>query len=244
MPTVIDAHCHVGKGMMNSQTPESLLEQMDRLGISQSVIVPWDQAVAVDNESGNDYVLSLADRYPDRLIPFCTVNPWYGRRAVDELKRAVGRGAKGLKINPVYQGYQLTDPILYPVIEAAVELNIPIYVPTGIPVMSMPLQLKHLACEFPEGVFIQGHFGATDFWIDAIPSVENCPNIYVDTSYNIVSLIEKAVKTLGAERVIFSSDSPYLSLQSELEKIDMLAVSEREKELIVSGNIQRLLGVG
>ncbi len=238
---IIDAHCHIGQGLMNGWEIETLIKEMNEHHIDKTILVPWDQAIAVHNEQGNRYVQEQSDKYPNRFIPFCTVNPWWGGEAVLELERAHSQGAKGLKLHPVYQGFQLSDPIVKPVIKAAVERNMPIYIPTGIPVMSMPLQLKHLAQEFTDGVFIQGHFGATDFWIDAIPSVVDCPNIYVDTAYNMISSIENAIKLVGSSRVIFSSDAPYMSLAGEIEKISWLTVSEEEREQICSGNIVRIL---
>ncbi len=241
---VIDAHCHVGHGIMNGLDAEILLGEMDRLGVQQAIIVPWDQAIAVYNEAGNSFMLELSGQYPERFIPFCTVNPWYEAKAIEELKRAIGAGSKGLKLHPVYQGFQLTDPMVKPILKLAVEAQMTIYIPTGTPIMNMPLQLKYWAEMFPEGIFIQGHFGSTDFWIDAVPSVADCPNVYVDTAYNMVSSVENAIRHVGAERVIYSSDAPYLGMESELEKISMISVSETDKAKILSGNILRLLHGG
>lgn len=238
---IIDAHIHIGRGLLHGWEKEACLAEMDRLSIHSAVLVPWDQAIAVDNTLGNDAVLQLHAESPDRFVPFCTVNPWYGDRAVLELKRAIRLGAKGLKLHPVYQGFQLTDPHVHPVLRTAVDAGIPIYIPTGTPIMSMPLQLKYLAQLYTEGVFIQGHFGSTDFWIDAVPSVIDCPNVYVDTAYNLVSSINLAIRMVGAERIIFSSDAPYLSMESELEKFQWLILSEEQKALILGGNMERLL---
>lgn len=237
----IDAHCHVGKGLMNGQDVRELLEAMDRLDIEQAVIVPWDQAIAVDNREGNQYTLKLASQHENRLISFCTVNPWFGQRALDELEYCVSYGAKGLKLHPPYQGFQLSDPFVLPVIEKALSYDLPVYVPTGIPIASMPMQLAYVADLYPEGTFIQGHFGFPDFWIDAIPSVEHRPNIYVDIAYNAISTIEHAVKTLGAERVIFSSDAPYLSLDNEVDKLLSLDISEAERKKIGYENMKGIL---
>lgn len=227
---------------MNGQPEGTLLRRMDRLGIERAIIVPWDRAIAVDNRAGNEYVARLAAERPDRFVPFCTVNPWYGDGALAELDRAIGEGARGLKLHPMYQGFQLTDPFVLPVVERAVKSGLPIYIPTGTPVASLPLQLSHLAEEFPEGIFIQGHFGFPDFWIDAVPSVLRAPNIYVDTAYNMPSSIENAISIVGSDRVIWSSDAPYLSLENEHEKLRMLDLSESVRRKIGRQNIMRVLG--
>ncbi|MDF2668114.1 MAG: amidohydrolase [Paenibacillus sp.] len=237
----LDAHCHVGKGLMNGIDVQELLDGMDRANISKAVIVPWDQAIAVDNSVGNSFTLALTKQYPDRFDAFCVVNPWYGSKALDELDRAAAAGMKGLKLHPVYQGYQLTDPFILPVIERAISYRMPVYVATGTPVSSLPMQLSHVADLFPEGKFIQGHFGFPDFWIDAVPSVLKSPNIYIDTAYNMISSIEDAVKLFGAERVIFSSDAPYLSMEHEMSKFMSLELTEDERRLIGFDNMNALL---
>lgn len=237
----IDAHCHVGPGLTARQSPEELLRDMDRLGIDQALISPWDAAIAVENRAGNDYVLTQANRYPDRLSAYATVNPWYGRGAVDELRRATDKGARALKLATHLQGCQITDDIVFPIVAEAVALGLPIYVTTGIPVSAMPMQLSYLARTFPQGVFIEGRYGFPDFWTDALPSVQDTPNIYVDASYNPPSTILNAVRALGADRVLFSSDSPYLCLQNEVEKMKSLPVAVQTLSQIVGANIARLL---
>ncbi len=240
----IDAHCHVGPGLMAGQAPEELLEQMDRLEVDQAILVPWDAALAVNNREGNDYTLALTRKYPDRFMAFASVNPWYGAKAVDELRRAAGEGAAGLKLAPHYQGFQITDSIVLPVVEAAIALGLPIYMTTGIPVAAMPLQLSYLARTYPQGVFIEGRYGFPDFWTDAIPSVIDTPNIYVDVAYNAPSTIMGAIHAVGAQRVLFSSDAPYLSLENEVEKIRSLPVPPEILSQLAGGTIQSILNGG
>ena len=50
-----------------------------------------------------------------------------------------------------------------------------------------------------------------------------------------------AVKELGVERVFFGSHLPGRSMGTELSKVLGAAISDREKELIFSGNLRRLL---
>lgn len=238
---LLDAHCHVGQGLMNGMEVAALIEAMDRCYVQKAVVVPWDQAIAVHNREGNRFTHDLVKRYPDRFSAFCTVNPWFAAEALEELERCAALGMKGLKLHPVYQGYQLSDPFILPVIERAVALGMIIYIPTGIPVMSMPLQLTYIAERYPEGKFIQGHFGNTDFWIDSLPSVVHTPNIFVDTAYSMPSPLEQVVQLLGAERVIFSTDAPYLSLDNETEKLRALALPESDLRKIGYDNMYQLL---
>jgi predicted TIM-barrel fold metal-dependent hydrolase len=54
-------------------------------------------------------------------------------------------------------------------------------------------------------------------------------------------IIQEAVKELGAERIIMGSDSPYISMESELTKIKSLNISEMEKKLIMGENMRLIM---
>jgi predicted TIM-barrel fold metal-dependent hydrolase len=53
--------------------------------------------------------------------------------------------------------------------------------------------------------------------------------------------VEMAVRELGAERVVYSSDVPGRSFGSQLAKVMGADVPEPAKRLILSGNLQQLL---
>jgi predicted TIM-barrel fold metal-dependent hydrolase len=50
-----------------------------------------------------------------------------------------------------------------------------------------------------------------------------------------------AVRELGAERVIFGSDAGGRSFASQLAKVRAAQISEDAKDLILGGNLRRLL---
>jgi predicted TIM-barrel fold metal-dependent hydrolase len=56
-------------------------------------------------------------------------------------------------------------------------------------------------------------------------------------------VIRTAVKTLGKHRVIFGSDTPYLVMQMELEKVTKYCgLTEDEVDTILGENSAQLLG--
>jgi len=239
---IIDAHCHIGQGLTYSQTPEALLREMDAHSVSAAVIVAADRFIAVRNREGNDEVLHAAAGHPDRFLPFAAANPWYGAEAVEELDRAFGRGALGLKLHPVLQGFTLSDEIILPLIEAAVEIDKPVYVHTGTPISCTPFQLTELAMRYPAGTFIMGHAAYADFWNDVVHSVKCVPNIFVETSQHLASVIRTLVEQVGAERVLYGSDSPLASMPVEIEKITRYVRRADDLELIFGANLRRILG--
>ncbi|MCX6377267.1 MAG: amidohydrolase family protein [Armatimonadetes bacterium] len=241
---IIDGHCHIGQGLTYSQTADELLTEMDRHGVSASVIVAADRFIAVYNTEGNNQVLSAAKDHPDRFIPFATANPWYGDEALHELRRAFDLGAKGLKLHPPLQGFQITDEIVFPLVELAVERGKPIYFHTGTPICSSPFQLTELAMRYPEGVFIMGHAAYADYWNDVTASVSCVPNIYIETSQHLASFVRTLIEQVGSDRIIYGSDSPLTSMALEIEKITRYVQSPEALESIFTGNIERVLGDG
>jgi len=241
---IIDAHCHIGHGINYSLSVDDLLRQMDAHGVAKAVVVPVDRCIAVNNIEGNNLVLDAARSHSDRIIPFATANPWYGGRAVDEIRRCFDAGAAGLKLHPVLQGFSIIDEVCYPLVEEAVNRAKPIYFHTGTPVHCTPFQLVELAMTYPEGHFIMGHAAYADYWNDVSAAVSAVGNISVETSLHLASFIKSLKDELGSDKIIYGSDAPKTSMRVEIDKILRYIEPDADREAIFAGNIRRLIGKG
>ena len=67
------------------------------------------------------------------------------------------------------------------------------------------------------------------------------PNVYADTALASSYEIEDYLNTYGCDRIMFGSDFPFGDPPSELSKILKLALPSKKKELLLSGNILRLM---
>jgi uncharacterized protein len=242
MEIVVDGHCHVGVGHEYRQTVDELLHAMDLHGVHRAVICPADRFIAVDNRDGNDFVLGAMRSHPDRLYAFATANPWYGNRAYDELKRALGEGARGIKLHPSLQGFLLCDELVYPLVELAEQHSVPMFFHTGTPAFAQPMHIAELAQRFPSVSFIMGHMGSTDFWLDAVPAALQANTVYLDTSWSLPQKIQRAIAAVGAERVIFGTDSPLSSLKLELGCVGAAEIAGDDRAQVMGHNMLRLLG--
>lgn len=242
MSLVVDGHCHLGIGHDYQQTEADLLRDMDLYEVDRAVVCPVDRCIAVDNREGNDFILQAVRRHPDRLYAFATANPWYGARAVTELRRAIGEGARGIKLHPALQGFLLCDELVYPIVELAEELGVPVFFHTGTPAFAQPLQLSELAMRFPRVRFIMGHMGSTDFKMEAVAAGELSANIYLDTSWILPQLVERAVAAVGADRVVFSSDSPLSTLRVEMGARRATKLDDVSRAKVMGESMLRLLG--
>ena len=100
----IDIHAHAyrfkpvfGCGFC---TAEELIAEYDKLGISMGVVQPIVSPEVYEPQTNED-VLEMAEKYPDRIIPFCNVDPRAGKNSPTTnftpiLQHYKDRGCKGL----------------------------------------------------------------------------------------------------------------------------------------------------
>ena len=114
-----------------------LIEAADRLGIDQlccSILTPQRPASAEGFRDCNRWVAEAMKRFPGRVLGYCYVNPGHTREALEEIRRCVeDRGFIGVKL---YNEYRCTDPVVFPIVELAIELRVPILHHAGHPTTS------------------------------------------------------------------------------------------------------------
>lgn len=241
--TVIDAHVRIGAGRDASLSATDLLVAMDRIGVDRALVSPPERCLAVEHREGNAFVARAARESDGRLLPYAVASPWRGAKALDELARAADDGACALALDPAVQGFDLLDGQVDPLVEVAIERGWPIYVRTGTPSQALPLQLAELAVRHPQGRFLMGKSGATDFWIDARPALERAPNLYADTAHCPwdVVLAGIAAAPIGAGRIVFSTDQPVTDPRIERSRIDAWPIDEQERSAVLGATLSRLL---
>jgi len=210
----VDGYCTLGVDREYDLAPDALLRKMDAAGVARAVIAPLPRDMAVHNRAGNDALLAAAARQ-DRFIPTCTVNPWYGQKGCDELRRAAGGGARLLILDPPTQGFAPADDLVFALVEEAARQHLAVYVHTGGYQYGTPAQLGLLAQRFPEVSFIMGHCGSTDFKTEAIEVARLHPNVYAETSLTRPFGAAATVEALGRERVIMGTAAPLNDLVFE-----------------------------
>src|SRR5207249_9868645 len=113
-------------------------------------------------------------------------------------------GFAGLVLHPILQGFEANDPLVFPLIEAAVGSRMIVYVTGGAPYLAMPYKIADLAGRYPEGRFVMGHAG-WDFHFDVPYCLEACPNLCAETSKNGRANLEALARTIWSSRLLFGS---------------------------------------
>lgn len=237
MSLIIDAHNHLGDRPGARQTGAELVAKLDATGVAKAVVFPF-----VEGNFTNDFVKDAYDQFPDRLIPYCAVNPWE-RDAPDIVRHCITQwGFKGLKLHPTINGFHLSNPELVdPLFKIADELGFPIIVHGASDLLNAPPEFAVMAARFPRVPLLMAHMGF--FWsVDqAISFAGQFENLYLETSRAPLFEIQTAVKRIGAHKVIWGTDSPFVDYEFEFQKMERSTPDRQGYASIVGGNIARLL---
>jgi predicted TIM-barrel fold metal-dependent hydrolase len=245
-PMVIDCHAHVGisrepgtKEELSAPwdteaDPEIILQHARDAGIDRTVIFPIDNT---NYKEANEEIAQICQRYPGRFIGYARHN---AQTECGQIRSMLFHEIHDLGL----RGLKLHEQPNTEILDAVKEL--------GIPVLSDSNQHVELFEEFlpsyPTIDFIAAHSGSDQSadWrqhLVAIDLAKRYANVHLDTAAVVITeYLEKAIKELPAEQILFGSDEPEIDCRLEIFKIRVLNLPKEKEELILGGNILRLLG--
>jgi predicted TIM-barrel fold metal-dependent hydrolase len=250
---IIDADTHIsptGEDAM-AITIDDLLRSMDRAGVDKALT--WLRPPYLrEIEASNAYVHRAVQEHPDRILGFGWADPRLGLdKARDAVKRCVyDYGFYGVKLNGAQNSFYIDDPKLsLPIIQEIAKTGklLAFHVGADAFETTHPFRVARIARMFPQVQILMVHMGGVghaDISNAAIEMAQAYPNLTLIGSAVRVRAILKAIKTLGAERVCFGSDTPFSLMRVEVAKYRALLegeVTEKEKQMIMAGNIARLM---
>jgi predicted TIM-barrel fold metal-dependent hydrolase len=238
---------------------KGLLDEMDRCGVDQAVVLgfPWSDPDLIRRH--NDYVGEETGRSGGRLIPFVCVDP-RTPSAADEVERCLKAGMGGVGELAFY-----ADPLDERVIEGLAPIalscrayEVPIMLHANEPVghdypgkAEVPLgTLYGLIRAFPENRFILAHWGGGLFVYELLKKEARdvlsrvaydtaaSPFLYEPTIYSV------AVRIVGARRILFGSDFPLISPERYFAEIAGAGLSAGDEAWIKGRAAARWLGLG
>jgi predicted TIM-barrel fold metal-dependent hydrolase len=255
---LIDVHVHFYAGTMVSeqarQHDQNMLRYARDWGIGEmwasclgswGIRTPAYMADMVDTVRANDFIHQMTRNHPGWVLGYCMVNPIYGSKAVDEMRRCFEElGFVGLKLAG---GVRATHAYIEPVMRAAIDFDVPIlhhiiqrrYAEKPNIEVTDASELAELARRYPEAKIIAAHIGGGGDWEFGIKACRDCPNVYVDISGSGTDsgMLEMAVEEIGPPRLLFGTD---LTMDTGLAKLAALPVSEEDREQIAWKNAQGL----
>lgn len=252
---IIDADTHISPTPEggNSISTGELLRRMDRAGVDKALA--WLQPPYMrDVRPANRYVYDAMQAHPERILGFGWVDPHLGVDAMrDEIARCVEEyNFYGVKLNGAQNNFYIDDPEgALPLIDAiaAAGTRIAFHIGTDAYDKTHPFRLGKIAERHPDLPILAVHMGGVahhDLSNAMIEIAAQHDNITLIGSAVRVRQILKAIKTLGADRVCFGSDTPFELMHVEVAKYNALLqdeVTPEERAAIMGGNIARLFGI-
>jgi uncharacterized protein len=240
---LFDAHTHLGDDIDGMRgRPDELIGVMDDFDIERAFVFCLDEP---DREPAfrapNDRTLAYARESGGRLIPFVRLD--LNESPVDEARRCIDAGARGIKLHPRAQKISLEDARLRPVFQLAAERKVPILIHggRGLPPIAAHLETLVRSCENVQ--LIVAHAGIADM-ANLTSRFAGYPGVFFDTStWSPVDLLD-FYRRMPPEQVLYASDYPYgrqpSSLLMSVRTAKLAGFTEDELRGMLHGNAARI----
>jgi hypothetical protein len=236
-----DCHTHVGVNDPSgfSATADELIEALE-LAECRAAVFPLKEPGGYRDP--NLRAVRLADEHADKLVAFARVDP--ADRPLENAEEALGAGAKGLKLHPAGEEFELDDDRLEDVYRLADAETLPMIIHAGPEVDRIGEIALDICRRFPRCRVILAHDALTDLsWI--FDEVDDHPNLFFDTSWwgPVHTMALFALVPPG--RVLSASDVPYCSplsgLITTLRCGIQAGLSEEQLRIALGQQFERLL---
>ncbi|MEA2148978.1 MAG: uncharacterized protein QOD69_808 [Solirubrobacteraceae bacterium] len=241
--TLFDAHTHIGVDDPDgfTCTAEELLAALAPTA-SRAVVFPMHEPAGYP--PANDHIIASALASDGVLVPFCRVDPRHDPAA--EVRRCLELGARGVKLHPRAERFEMLDPGVREIVEVAEEFRLPILVHAGRGIPALGAHVLEYATEFPNARFILAHAGVCDLsWIWR--GIAHHPNVFFDTAWWSAADQLALFSLVPPGQILYATDIPFgtprqtgvgtfrSALQAGLNAEQLASVACRQLERIVAG---------
>lgn len=242
-------------------TEQGLLQSMQKSGVTHSVVLPVATNPLKVSSVNRACVL---DRQDGKIIHFGAMHPDFSDWK-QELHTLAAHGCKGIKIHPVYQGVALDDIRYLRILDEAAALGMIIVTHTGddigFPgvVHCSPAMARNVLDTLGSVKLVLAHMGGWHCWEEA-KALLSGQNVWFDTSFSAgtanprpencedISLLSKEqfrklIRSFGADRVLFGTDSPWSDQKVSVKYLMNSGLTPGETEAILFKNAATLLNI-
>lgn len=279
-PSIVDIHVHMqpwemlkpqARAIFQSTQPEfgqlqelvrdpaKFVTRMEREGIARAGIINYvsPQVMGFTREV-NDWVARYCKGFPDRLIPFGSVDPFDGEQVAAEMDRLIEKlRLPALKLHPPHQlfypnQYRQGLKALETVYAKAEQAGLVVMIHTGTSmfegarnIYGDPIYVDDVAVDFPRLRIVLAH-GGRPLWTEtAVFLIRRHRNVYVDISsippQNLLRYFPRLEDL--ADKVLWGSDWPgpgVPGMRVNVDRFCQLPLSEPAKRRILSDNARQL----
>ncbi len=238
---LFDAHTHLGADDPDGSrcSPAELTDALALVGGRAAVFPLMERA---GYREANDATLAAAEASQGRLVPFCRVDPHAD--PVGELERCLAAGARGVKLHPRAERFDLRHPGVAAVLAVAAERRLAVIVHSGLGIPSLGRDALTLSERYPAAALVLAHVAVTDLaWIWR--RLADHPSLFFDTAWWNPSDHLALFSLVPSGRILLGSDAPYgtpaaaaiLAIRCALQ----VGLTAAQVESVTGGQLERIL---
>jgi uncharacterized protein len=238
---LFDAHTHIGVNDPDGFkcTAEELLATLAPTR-TRAVVFPMHEPAGYP--PANDHVIASARQSGGVLVPFCRVDP--REDPVAEVRRCIDAGARGIKLHPRAENFEMLDRGVREIVAVADELRLPILIHAGRGIPALGAHVLAYAAEFKRARFILAHAGVCDLaWIWR--GIAEHPNVFFDTAWWCIYDQLALFSLVPPGQILWATDIPFGTPQqaavASFRSALQAGLSRAQLESVACGQLERIL---
>lgn len=202
-----DAHTHMGENDPDERkaTPQEILGGLDQAGHRRALVFAMHEPDGYG--PANDAVLAAVAASRGRLEALARVDP-SAPGALEEARRCLDAGARGIKLHPRSDAFALTHPVVAQLVALAGERRAIVLFHAGRGIPQLGVAAAGLAARHPGARIVLAHAGISDVAALA-PTIHELPNLLFDTAWWQVSDMLALFTLVPPGQILYASDMPY-----------------------------------
>lgn len=249
-------------------TAEALQNSMREAGVDYSLLLPVVTKPSQQADINRIAAETNACAKETGLLSFGGIHP-DNENYRQILRNLSENGVKGIKIHPVFQRTAIDDIRYQRIIACASENDMIVITHAGYDIgfpgedfASVSRIARMLDIVKPEK-FVLAHMGGWECWKEVEESIIG-HNVWLDTAFSMLPIepapgtrrsqdedppltrerFLRMVRGLGADRILFGTDSPWSGQKETLAAIRESGLSQAEQAAVLGENAARLLQIG
>ena len=245
---ILDAHAHLGHDVVfdEDSTEEELLYWHERCKVTGAIVQPFiPRPYLEDTAAIHDRIHALCIRYPGRFFGMASINPHLrpGEYELEAHRCVRELGFVGIKLTPIAHAVHPGSADGRHAFEVANGLDVPMMVHTGAGIpFADPAALESVVSDYRKVPVILAHAGTDLFFTQALSLALRYEHVYLEPSWVSILNLKKALKAVGATKIMFSSDHA-VNIPVELTKYHTLAPSQSILEQMLSKTATEVFGL-